>query len=51
MSDTEEQIVAELQKKENELWEQLEQVCDEETRHKIGDLIEVNLELETYCNQ
>ena len=43
--------IKELQKRENEIWKHLEDVCEDETQKEIGELIEINIELEKRCNQ
>ncbi len=43
--------VAKLQKEEDKLWEELEDLYKKHTIKTISKLIEVNLEIEKLCNQ
>lgn len=46
-----EKRIKELQKKETQLWKELEHLLDEKQRNKVAKLIEINLELENLSNQ
>ena len=43
--------IKELQKRENQIWQSLQNTCEEETQQEIGELIEINIELESRSGQ
>lgn len=43
--------VIRLQKESEEIWDKLRKVIPENHRHLISEFVEIQLELETYCNQ
>lgn len=45
------QSIKELQARENKIWQDLQITCEEDTQQKIGELIEINIELESRCNE
>lgn len=50
MTDDEKRVV-ELQKEENKIWKLLEKLLNEDEQKKVGELIEINIELESLSNQ
>lgn len=43
--------VIRLQKESEEIWDKLRKVIPEGHRHLISEFVEIQLELETYCNE
>lgn len=50
-SKLEEATIEALQKRESEIWAELDDVCEEHTLESIGELIEINLQLEELSNR
>lgn len=46
----EDQTIEQLKARENEIWQNLQNVCEDGTQAEISELIEINIELETRSN-
>ena len=46
----EDQTIEQLKARENEIWQNLQNVCEDSTQAEISELIEINIELETRSN-